>query len=146
MGGTEDKFSYSTSKNVCADYCRTDDIFRFDYSLLRHIVIEIKLNMANLPLRCSGRSFICWLSAERLFLMLHPSYPCVLLVLPNREVKGMSARSGFDSNQTRRAYSHADGAAPGDRIRGAFHPQTAGRNSSRSGRRSMRLRYRCTAW
>ena len=69
MGGTEDKFSYSTSKNVCADYCRTDDIFRFDYSLLRHIVIEIKLNMANLPLRCSGRSFICWLSAERLFLM-----------------------------------------------------------------------------
>ena len=43
-------------------------------------------------------------------------------------------------------YSRADGAAPGDRIRGALRPWTAGRNSLKSGRRSMRLRYRCTAW
>ena len=63
-----------------------------------------------------------------------------------RAVTRRSARSECGSDQMRRAYSRADGAAPGDRIRGALRPRTAGRNSLKSGRQSMRLHFRCTAW
>ena len=98
--------------------------------------------------RCqrSGWSFICWLSAEHRFLMSHPSCLCGLRGYPDRAATGRSMRSECGSDQTQRVCSHADGAAPGDRIRGALHPRTAGRNSLKSGRRSGRLRYRCTTW
>ena len=98
--------------------------------------------------RCqrSGWSFICWISAEHRFLMSHPSCPYGLRECPGRAATGRSMRSECGSDQTQRVCSHADGAAPGDRIRGALRPRTAGRNSLKSGRRLMRLRYRCTAW
>ena len=91
--------------------------------------------------RCqrSGWSFICWLSAEHRFLMSHPSCLCGLRGYRGRAARETSARSECGSDQTQRACSHADGAAPGDRIRGALHPRTAGRNSLKSGRRSMRF-------
>ena len=96
--------------------------------------------------QCSGWSFICWISAEHQFLMSRPSCPCGLHGYRGRAARETSARSECGSDQTQRAYSRADGAAPGDRIRGALRPRTAGRNSLKSDRRSMRLRYRCTAW
>ena len=98
--------------------------------------------------RCAGngRSFICWLSAEHRFLMSHPSCPYGLRECPGRAATGRSMRSECGSDQTQRVCSHADGAAPGDRIRGALRPQTAERNSLKSGHRSGRLRYRCTVW
>ena len=66
--------------------------------------------------RCqfSGWSFICWLSAEHRFLMSHPSCPCGLRGYPDRAVTRRSMRSECGSDQTQRAYSRADGAAPGD--------------------------------
>ena len=98
--------------------------------------------------RCAGngRSFICWLSAGHQFLVSSPSCPYGLLGCPGRAATGRLMRSECGSDQTQRAYSRADGATPGDRIRGALHPRTAGRNSLKSGRRSARLRYRCTVW
>ena len=98
------------------------------------------------PLQRSGWLFICWISAEHQFLMSRPSCPCGIRGCPGRAATGRSMRSECGSDQTQRAYSRADGAAPGDRIRGALRPRTAGRNSLKSGRRSERLRYRCTEW
>ena len=66
------------------------------------------------PLQRSGWSFICWLSAEHRFLMSHPSCPCGLRGYPDRAVTRRSMRSECGSDQTQRAYSRADGAAPGD--------------------------------
>ena len=98
------------------------------------------------PLQRSGWSFICWLSAEHRFLMSRSSCPYGLRGCLDRAAREMSARSESGLDQTQRAYSRADGAAPGDRIRGALRPRTAERNSLKSGRRSARLRYRCTVW
>ena len=92
------------------------------------------------PLQRSGWSLIGWLSAEHRFLMSHPSCLCGLRGYRGRAARETSARSECGSDQTQRVCSHADGAAPGDRIRGALHPRTAGRNSLKSGRRSERLR------
>ena len=92
------------------------------------------------PLQRSGWSFICWISAEHRFLMSRSSCLCGLRGYPDRAVRETSARSECGSDQTQRVCSHADGAAPGDRIRGALHPRTAGRNSLKSGRRSAWLR------
>ena len=66
--------------------------------------------------RCqfSGWSFICWLSAGHQFLVSSPSCPCGLRGCPGRAAREMSARSECGSDQTQRAYSRADGAAPGD--------------------------------
>ena len=66
--------------------------------------------------RCqfSGWSFICWLSAEHRFFMSHPSCPCGLRGYRGRAARETSARSECGSDQMRRAYSRADGAAPGD--------------------------------
>ena len=66
--------------------------------------------------RCqrSGWSFICWISAEHRFLMSHPSCPRGLRGCPGRAATGRSMRSECGSDQTQRAYSRADGAAPGD--------------------------------
>ena len=66
------------------------------------------------PLQRSGCSFICWLSAEHRFLMSHPSCPYGLRECPGRAARETSARSECGSDQMRRAYSRADGAAPGD--------------------------------
>ena len=66
------------------------------------------------PLQRSGRSFICWISAEHQFLMSRPSCPCGLRGCPGRAVTRRSMRSECGSDQTQRAYSRADGAAPGD--------------------------------
>ena len=91
--------------------------------------------------RCqrSGWSFICWLSAAHRFSTSRPSCLCGLRGYRGRAARETSARSECGSDQTQRVCSHADGAAPGDRIRGALHPRTAGRNSLKSGRRSMRF-------
>ena len=66
--------------------------------------------------RCqrSGWSLIGWLSAEHRFLMSHPSCLCGLRGYRGRAARETSARSESDSDQMWRAYSHADGAAPGD--------------------------------
>ena len=66
--------------------------------------------------RCqfSGWSFICWLSAEHRFLMSHPSCLCGLRGYRGRAARETSARSECGSDQMRRAYSRADGVAPGD--------------------------------
>ena len=66
--------------------------------------------------RCqrSGRSFICWLSAEHRFLMSRPSCLCGLRGYRGRAARETSARSECGSDRMRRAYSLADGAAPGD--------------------------------
>ena len=69
---------------------------------------------ANHPLQRSGWSFICWLSAEHRFLMSRPSCPCGLRGCPGRAATGRLVRSECGSDQTQRAYSRADGAAPGD--------------------------------
>ena len=66
------------------------------------------------PLQRSGWSFICWLSAEHRFLMSRPSCPCGLRGCPGRAATGRSMRSECGSDQTQRASSRADGAAPGD--------------------------------
>ena len=66
------------------------------------------------PLQRSGRSFICWISAEHQFLMSRPSCPCGLRGCPGRAATGRSMRSECGSDQTQRAYSRADGATPGD--------------------------------
>ena len=66
------------------------------------------------PQQRSGWSFICWLSAEHRFLMSHPSCPCGLRGYRGRAARETSARSECGSDQTQRAYSRADGAAPGD--------------------------------
>ena len=66
------------------------------------------------PLQRSGWSFICWISAEHQFLMSRPSCPCGIRGCPGRAAREMSARSECGSDQMRRAYSRADGAAPGD--------------------------------
>ena len=98
--------------------------------------------------RCqrSGCSFICWLSAEHRFLMSRPSCPYGLRGYRGRAARETSARSECGPKQTQRVCSHVDGASPGDRIRGALHPRTAGKNSLKSGRRSTRLRHRCIVW
>ena len=90
--------------------------------------------------QCSGWSFICWISAEHQFLMSRPSCPCGLHGYRGRAARETSARSECGSDQMRRGCPRANGAAPGDRIRGALRPRTAGRNSLKSGRRSERLR------
>ena len=66
--------------------------------------------------RCqrSGWSFIGWLSAEHRFLMSHPSCLCGLRGYRGRAATGRSMRSECGSDRMRRAYSLADGAAPGD--------------------------------
>ena len=64
--------------------------------------------------QCSGWSFIGWLSAEHRFLMSHPSCLCGLRGYRGRAARETSARSECGSDQTQRAYSRADGAAPGD--------------------------------
>ena len=110
------------------------------------VLARLGREKAKHPQQRSGWSFICWISAEHRFLMSHPSCPYGLRECPGRAARETSARSECGSDQTQRAYSRADGATPGDRIRGALHPRTAGRNSLKSGRRSMRLRYRCTTW
>ena len=97
------------------------------------------------PLQRSGWSFICWISAEHQFLMSRPSCPCGLRGYRGRAVRETSARSESGLDQMQRVYSHVGGEAPGDRIRGALRPRTAGRNSLKSSRQSERLRYRCTA-
>ena len=66
------------------------------------------------PLQRSGWSFICWLSAEHRFLMSRPSCPCGLRGYRGRAARETSARSECGSDRMRRAYSLADGAAPGD--------------------------------
>ena len=66
------------------------------------------------PLQRSGWSLIGWLSTEHRFLMSHPSCPCGLRGYPDRAVTRRSMRSECGSDQTQRAYSRADGAAPGD--------------------------------
>ena len=66
------------------------------------------------PLQRSGWSFICWISAEHQFLMSRPSCPCGLRGCPGRAATGRSMRSECGSDQTQRASSRADGAAPGD--------------------------------
>ena len=66
------------------------------------------------PLQRSGWSFICWLSAEHRFLMSHPSCLCGLRGYRGRAATGRSMRSECGSDRMRRAYSLADGAAPGD--------------------------------
>ena len=66
------------------------------------------------PLQRSGWSFICWISAEYRFLMSHPSCLCGLRGYRGRAARETSARSECGSDQMRRAYSRADGAAPGD--------------------------------
>ena len=66
------------------------------------------------PLQRSGWSLIGWLSAEHRFLMSHPSCPCGLRGCPGRAATGRSMRSECGSDQTQRASSRADGAAPGD--------------------------------
>ena len=66
------------------------------------------------PLQRSGWSFICWISAEHRFLMSRPSCLCELRGYPDRAVRETSARSECGSDQTQRAYSRADGTAPGD--------------------------------
>ena len=62
----------------------------------------------------SGWSFICWISAEHQFLMSRPSCPCGIRGCPGRAATGRSMRSECGSDQTQRASSRADGAAPGD--------------------------------
>ena len=66
------------------------------------------------PLQRSGWPFICWISAEHRFLMSRPSCPYGLRGYRGRAARETSARSESDSDQMWRAYSHADGAAPGD--------------------------------
>ena len=66
------------------------------------------------PLQRSGWSLIGWLSTEHRFLMSHPSCPCGLRGCPGRAATGRSMRSECGSDQTQRASSRADGAAPGD--------------------------------
>ena len=66
------------------------------------------------PLQRSGWSFICWISAEHQFLMSRPSCPCGIRGCPGRAATGRSMRSECGSDQTQRASSRADGAAPGD--------------------------------
>ena len=66
------------------------------------------------PLQRSGWLFICWISAEHQFLMSRPSCPCGLRGCPGRAATGRSMRSECGSDQTQRASSRADGAAPGD--------------------------------
>ena len=66
------------------------------------------------PLQRSGWSFICWISAEHRFLMSHPSCPYGLRGCPGRAATGRLMRSECGSDQTQRASSRADGAAPGD--------------------------------
>ena len=70
----------------------------------------------NQSTRCqrSGWSLIGWLSAEHRFLMSRPSCPCGLRGCPGRAATGRSMRSECGSDQTQRASSRADGAAPGD--------------------------------
>ena len=104
------------------------------------VLARLGREKAKHPLQRSGWSFICWLSAEHRFLMSHPSCLCGLRGYRGRAARETSARSECGSDQTQRVCSHADGAVPGDRIRGALHPRTAGRNSLKSGRRSARLR------
>ena len=106
----------------------------------RGVLAMLGREKAKHPLQRSGWSFICWISAEHQFLMSRPSCPCGIRGCPGRAAREMSARSECGSDQTQRACSRANGAAPGDRIRGALHPRTAGRNSLKSGRRSERLR------
>ena len=90
--------------------------------------------------QCSGWSLIGWLSAEHRFLMSRPSCLYGFRECPGRAARETSARSECGSDQMQRVHSCADGAAPGDRIRGALRPRTAERNSLKSGRRSARLR------
>ena len=66
------------------------------------------------PLQRSGWSFICWISAEHRFLMSRPSCLCGLRGYRGRAARETSARSECGSDRMRRAYSLADGAAPGD--------------------------------
>ena len=66
--------------------------------------------------RCqfSGWSFICWLLSEHRFSTSRPSCLCGLRGYRGRAARETSARSECGSDRMRRAYSLADGAAPGD--------------------------------
>ena len=66
------------------------------------------------PLQRSGWSFICWISAEHRFSTSRPSCLYGLRGCPGRAATGRLMRSECGSDQTQRAYSRADGAAPGD--------------------------------